>query len=110
MKRKTWIITGVVVLVLLLIGINVWKKTGAAPVVVETTTLMKRQVAETVIVPGILTVKDEQLVYEEQDKGTIAEIFVKEGDDVKKGDPLLRYENEQLKLDIEQNELQRRSL
>lgn len=105
MKKKLIIIT-VVVLVLGLISFNIWNNTRTTTVQVETTTLKKEQMQETVMTPGKLKLKDEQYVYNQPDKGEISEIFVEAGDSVKKGDPLLKYENKQLDLDKKLNQLQ----
>ncbi len=108
--KKIWIAIGVALLIVIIVGINIWKSTHGTSIVVETTELKKEIVEETVMTPGTLKIHDEQFVYREQEKGEIAEIFVKEGDKIKKGDQLLRYENKQLALEQEQIELQMDSL
>src|SRR5690625_2223197 len=108
--KKTWIIIGVIVLIIGFIGINIWKNTKTTYVKVETTTIEEVEMQDTVMTPGTLQLQKEQYIYYQPEKGEVAEILVKEGDQVKKGDELLRYENKQLELEKEQNELQLRSL
>lgn len=108
--KKTWIIIGVIVLIVGFIGINIWKNTKTTYVKVETTTLEEVEMQDTVMTPGTLQLQKEQYIYNQPEKGEIAEILVKEGDQVEEGDELLRYENKQLALEKEQNELQLRSL
>src|SRR5690625_1697463 len=103
--RKIWIVIGVVVLIVGFIGINVWKNTNTTSVKVETASLKEEVMQETVMTPGTLKLEKEQYIYYEPEKGEIAEILVEEGDQVKKGDELLRYENKQLDLEKEQNDL-----
>lgn len=107
---KKWIVVIVASIIILLIGLNIWKSQMVKPVVVETAKLKHETMQETIKVPGTLVLAEEQIVLYELDKGEIAEIFVKENESVKKGEPLLRYENELLELEKKQNEMQIRSL
>src|SRR5690625_2877895 len=107
--KKKWIIIGVIVIIVLLVGINIWKSQATTNVKVETAALTEEVIKETVITPGTLKMDKEQFVYFQAEKGEVAEIFVEEGDKVTKGDQLLRYENKQLDLEKQQNELQIRS-
>jgi len=59
--------------------------------------------------PGTLKLASEQTVYYAPENGEIAEVLVEEGEDIKKGTPLLRYENKQLELEEKQNDLQLQS-
>lgn len=105
MKKKIWITLGVVALLGTLIGVNVWRNVSAAGLTVETTQLKEQEIAANIMTPGTLKLKNEQAVYVSPEKGEVAEILVVEGDEVKKGDALLRYVNEELTLEKEQNEL-----
>ena len=107
--KKKWIIIGVIVLVVLLIGINIWKQNSKTNLEVETATLKEETMSETVMTPGTLTLEKEQYIYFQAEKGEIDEILVAEGDTVSEGDNLLRYENKQLALDKQQNDLQIRT-
>lgn len=107
--KKKWIVIGVVSIIVVLIGFNVWKASATNEMKVETVTLSEELMKETVMTPGTLQLAQEQNVYYQAEKGEIAEIFVEEGDSVEKGDQLLRYENNQLDLEKRQNDLQIRS-
>lgn len=107
--KKKWIVIGVVSIIVVLIGFNVWKASATTEMKVETVTLNEELMKETVMTPGTLQLAQEQNVYYQAEKGEIAEIFVEEGDSVEKGDQLLRYENNQLDLEKRQNDLQIRS-
>src|SRR5690625_4614474 len=107
--KKKWIIIGVSALIVLFIGINIWKSSTSSTIKVETAKLKEEVMKETVMTPSTLKINKEQFVYFQAEKGEIAEIFVEEGDKVKEGDDLLRYENKQLDLEKQQNELQIRS-
>lgn len=105
MKKKFWIAVGVVALIAVLIGVNVWRNVSAEAITAETTQLEEQEIATNVMTPGTLKLKNEQIVYASPEKGEIDEILVEEGDKVKEGDELLRYVNEQLTLEKEQNAL-----
>lgn len=109
MKKKWFIIIGVIVLIGVLIGINIWKQTSVKNPQVETATLQEEKMQETVIAPGTLKLEKEQYIYFQAEKGEINDILVAEGDQIKEGDALLRYENKQLNLEKQQNDLQIRS-
>lgn len=104
--KKKWIIIGVVAIIVVLIGVNIFKSQSVQTTEVETVSLEKEIMQETVMTPGVLQLKDEQFVYYQADKGEVDEIFVEAGDTVDKGDKLLNYEDKQLELDKKQNQLQ----
>ena len=103
--KKIWIAIGVAAVIVLLVGINVWRQVAAEGLTVETTQLEQREIASSVMTPGTLKLKNEQTVYASPEKGEVDEILVEEGDQVKEGDALLRYANEELELEKEQNAL-----
>lgn len=106
MKKKIWITIGVIALIGGFIGFNVWQEVSAEKrFTVKTTQLKDEEITATVMTPGTLKLKNEQSVYVSPEKGEVDEILVKEGDKVKKGDELLRYTNEEMQLEKEQNAL-----
>ncbi len=106
MSKKVWIAIGVSAILVLFIGLNVWKTKAESNISVEVAALQDESLAETVLTPGQLKLKNEQTVYFSAEKGEVTEILVEEGEAVEKGTPLLRYENKQLMLEKKQNELQ----
>lgn len=108
--KKKWIAIIVSLLIIALIGLNVWKNNATTTLSVETATLSEEVMIETVMTPGTLKLHKEQYVYYQQEKGEIAEVFVKEGQKIKAGDELVRYENKQLEMEKKQNDLQIRSI
>ncbi|APH05448.1 efflux RND transporter periplasmic adaptor subunit [Bacillus weihaiensis] len=105
MKKKIWISVGVVMIIAVLVGINVLKGVNKEIPEVTTFTVKEQEISGTVMVPGTLSLKDETKVYFEPEKGEVAEILVEVGEEVQEGTVLLRYENEQLELEKEQNAL-----
>lgn len=109
MKKKVWIATGIIGLIIVFISANIWKSSAANEETVEVTQLEEETISETIMVPGQLKLADEQSVYYSPEKGEVEEILVEEGEKVKKGTPLIRYKNTQLELEQEQTALQLRS-
>lgn len=108
-KKKVWIIIGVVLFIAGIIGANVWRTLASKNIEVEVTKLKEEVISETIMIPGQLKLANQQTIYYAPEKGDIDEILVKEGDKVEKGTPLVRYVNNQLRLELEQNDLQQQS-
>lgn len=109
MKKKIWIAIGVVAVIALFFGINIWKNVQETNITAEVTSLKKETISEQVMTPGTLKLENQQTIYYAPEKGKIVEYFVEEGADVKAGAPLFRYENKGLDLEKKQNDLQRQS-
>src|SRR5699024_12711282 len=102
--KKKWIITGVIVIILVLIGLNIWKSETSTKVAVKTASLKEASMQEKIMTPGGVKMNDEQYVYYQADKGEKDEMEVKAGDIVEKGDKLLVYEIKQIDLDKKQKQ------
>ena len=89
---------------------NVWGAAGADPVYVENV----GEIAglNTGSAPRFSGVVEPQDTYEVQkdDSKTVAEIYVAEGDLVNVGDPLFRYDTEQMDMDLQQAQLDLESI
>ena len=105
MKKKIWISIAVVALIGLLVGVNIYMASNQEVLSVETAVVEERELTGNVMVPGTLSLSQENFVYFVPENGEIAEVLVKEGDKVEEDTPLLKYENEQLQLEKEQNAL-----
>lgn len=105
--KKIWIAAGIIIIIIVLIGLNVWSQSGDnSGEKVETASLQEENIEETVIVPGKLKLADEQTIYFQGDKGEVEDVLVEEGDKVEEGDELIRYKNGELSNEQRQNELQ----
>ncbi len=105
MKKKIWISISVVALIGLLVGVNIYRASNQEVLSVETVTVEEKELTGNVMVPGTLSLNQENFVYYIPENGKVAEVLVKEGDKVEEDTPLLKYENEQLQLEKEQNAL-----
>ncbi|MCQ6277177.1 efflux RND transporter periplasmic adaptor subunit [Bacillus sp. V3B] len=106
MKKQTKImIVALGITVSILFTFFSFENKNSDPLTVDTTALSTKEIINTVTLPGRLSFSSEQRVFYNESIGTIKEVHVNEGDDIKKGDPLITYENKQLSLEKEQLEL-----
>lgn len=105
MKKKVWISIGVILLILILVGVNVARTLNKEDLTVKTGTIEEREITGNVMIPGTLSLSQEDYVYLDPENGEVSEVLVKAGDQVEEGTPIVRYENEQLQLEKEQNAL-----
>jgi HlyD family secretion protein len=105
MKKKAWIIIGVVSLVVIMISVSVYREVLAKGPSVKTAELKEEEISSLLMIPGTVQLAEEQIVYASPEKGELKELLVKEGQTVKVGDVLARLQNSQLELEMEQNKL-----
>ncbi|WP_366204704.1 efflux RND transporter periplasmic adaptor subunit [Bacillus safensis] len=106
--RKKIIIGSILIIVIgLFIGFNIAKNQAkpASTAAIKTVKLTPKEITSTVMTPGTLSFSEEQFIYEEEEKGKLKGIAVKEGEKVKAGTPLLTYENKELEFEEQQQAL-----
>jgi HlyD family secretion protein len=87
-KKRTFIILGVIIVVLIALGI-VRKKTSSTAIKVVTTEVVKNDITESVSANGKIQPESDVIINSDV-AGQIVDLFVKEGDTVVKGTLLLR--------------------
>ncbi|KGX85554.1 efflux RND transporter periplasmic adaptor subunit [Pontibacillus litoralis] len=102
--KKSFIIAGVVILIVATIGIGVYRQASAVAPSVKVTKIKKETLSSDIIIPGTLKLGSKHVVYPSPEQGEVKSIPVQQGDKVKKGDVLVEYENEQLDLEKQQNQ------
>lgn len=105
-RKKLWIGIGISILFLVVIGVSISRVVANKAPEVSAAEAKIESISSTLMIPGTLKWQNEQVIYQSPELGEIKEIFVKEGDQVKKGQLLAKRENPQLKVQIEQNKLQ----
>ncbi|KPC97314.1 putative efflux system component YknX [Geobacillus sp. BCO2] len=103
-KKRILIGVSVIAIIFLLVGVNVYIAFAGKPTV-KTTTLQQRDLSKTITTNGTVELKNVYKVYKDPQLGNISEVLVNENQEVKKGDPLLKYSNQQLILEIQQNNI-----
>ncbi|MFG6147541.1 efflux RND transporter periplasmic adaptor subunit [Halobacillus sp. B23F22_1] len=109
MKRKIFI-TVIIVFIVVVFSFNVLKAKNTEDVTVEVIYGEEEEVKETLSIPGVLELKNEEKIYSETEKGTVKEVFVKAGEKVKQGDPVLEYEDQNLSKERRQHNLSLQSV
>ncbi|MBY0144756.1 efflux RND transporter periplasmic adaptor subunit [Neobacillus niacini] len=105
MKKKIWIIIGVVSLVSIMISVSVYREVFAKGPSVETTEMKEEEISSELMIPGTVRLEEEQIVFSSPEKGELKELLVEEGQEVKKDTVIARLHNPQLELELEQNKL-----
>ncbi|WP_318617396.1 efflux RND transporter periplasmic adaptor subunit [Priestia megaterium] len=109
--KKGIIITAVAVVIVAVIGINVYRAQSVSgkAVNVHVANIKEKKLRNTVMVPGTLKLADEQYVYFDAEKGEVERFHVTEGSRVQQGTSLVTYESDTLDLEQEQNKLEKKS-
>ncbi|ASS88849.1 hypothetical protein GLN3_17325 (plasmid) [Geobacillus lituanicus] len=103
--KNIWLLMGIFSVIVLIVVVNIYHATTRDIIEVKAISIEKREISDIVMIPGTLKLVDEQKVFVNPEKGEVKEFLVKEGDKVKKGDLIIRYENEELQLEKQQNQL-----
>lgn len=109
--KKGIIITAVAVVIVAVIGINVYRAQSVSgkAINVHVANIKEKKLRNTVMVPGTLKLADEQYVYFDAEKGEVERFHVTEGSRVQQGTSLVTYESDELDLEQEQNKLEKKS-
>lgn len=99
--KKKWLVTITSIGILSIVGVNVFliakSKTPLSKVAnVQGIEVKKQQISDTLIASGIVTPREEERIFKDETMGTVKDIFVYDGQEVKKGSELLRYDEEEI--------------
>lgn len=108
MKKKVWIGLGVAALIITFVTVGVLKQLWSKETV-TVTKLGTHNLQESFTTSGVLKAGNQQTVYYQAERGELKKVWVKPGQQVKKGDRLVEYENPQLRAEKEQMEMQIKS-
>ncbi|MGG0276166.1 efflux RND transporter periplasmic adaptor subunit [Bacillus rhizoplanae] len=107
-KKKKWIVVGIIALIVIVAAVNIFimqnKKKGSTADV-KFTKVAERQLNNTKLVSGQVKPGNIESFYADMTKGKVKDIAVKEGQEVKKGDKLFSYDNEEINLQMQQAEI-----
>ncbi|WP_042346886.1 efflux RND transporter periplasmic adaptor subunit [Bacillus massiliigorillae] len=105
MKKKIWIAIAIISLIIVMVGITIYRQVAAKGPEVKIIQAKFEQISEHLMIPGTLKLEQQQKVYYSPDKGKVANYFVKEGQRVEPGIALIKYNQPQLEFELEQNKL-----
>jgi HlyD family secretion protein len=77
---------------------------------VKTSKVESKKISSTTLASGIVVPASEESIFLDTTKGKTDKIKVKEGQVVKKGDPLFSYENDELNLQLNQHEIAKKRI
>lgn len=102
--KKKWIVAGIAILILLVVAINVifMEKRKNETKSVQLMSVTKRPISNTKLISGQVVPGKVETIYFDPSKGKVKEIYVKEGQEVEKGQKLFTYENDDLNLQLKQ--------
>lgn len=106
MKKK---IIGIAIIVIIAAGVGIYANSLNKGVEVNTSTVLKGDIAEYVEEMGVIMVKNHVNIYSPIG-GRVSEVFVDIGDEVKEGDILIRLDGEQLSRQIAELDAQRSAI
>lgn len=109
--KKLWIIMGVVVSILLLVGINIvvaQNKSKENTAELSFAKVKERELSSTKLVSGRVVPGSEETLYLDPSKGHINEIFVQEGQQIEPGQKLFSYDNPELSIQLKQFEIDKK--
>ncbi|PHA07914.1 efflux transporter periplasmic adaptor subunit [Bacillus toyonensis] len=114
-KKKKWFILGLIILMAIVVGINIFMMQGKKMNVKEAEAVSFEKVTErkfnsTKLISGQVKPGNIESFYTDPTKGKVKEIEVKEGQEIEKGTKLFSYENEEINLQMKQVELDQKMI
>ena len=85
MKKKVWIISGVILVFIVMVSVSVYRQMFAKGPSVEIVQPTTEEISSVVMIPGTVQLNNQQSVYPTADQSELKEVVVKEGQKVKKG-------------------------
>ncbi len=111
-KKNKWIVIGIITLIVIIAAINIAvmqnKKTGVKDDI-QFAVAEEKELNNTKLVAGRVTPGNLETIYADPTKGKVKEMFVKEGQEVAKGQKLFTYENPELSIQLKQLEIDKKS-
>lgn len=107
--RKTLIVFAGVIFIL--VGFSIYGiTTSSALPEVAIVKVENKEVKNTVLIPGDLMLSEVESFTRENLERKISEVYVKEGEKVKKGSPLYKYSDEEVEYELKQNQITREEI
>lgn len=100
--KKKWLVTIIGIGILSIVGVNVFLITKSKTshfikvTSVQVIEVKKQEMSDTLIASGIVAPREEERIFKDDAIGTVKDIFVYEGQEVKKGTELFRYDEEEI--------------
>ncbi|WP_147535292.1 efflux RND transporter periplasmic adaptor subunit [Bacillus marasmi] len=109
--KKIWIILGVLVSIMLLVGINIavaQNRSKGSTDDLKFSKVTEREISNTKLVSGRVVPGSEETFYMDPTRGKLKEILVQEGQQVEPGQKLFSYDNPELSIQLKQFEIDKK--
>jgi HlyD family secretion protein len=110
--RKKWVVIGMILLIVIIAAINITvmqsKKKNSAKAL-SFASVTNKELSNTKLISGRIVPGNIETIYPDPAKGTVKELFVKEGQEVAKGQKLFSYDNPELSIQLRQLEIDKKS-
>jgi HlyD family secretion protein len=107
-RRKKWIVISLILLIVIIAAINIMVMQSKKHNSVKDLTfasVTNKELSNTKLVSGRIVPGNIETIYQDPSKGTVKELFVKEGQEVAKGQKLFSYDNPELSIQLRQLEI-----
>ncbi|MGY3316875.1 HlyD family secretion protein [Peribacillus simplex] len=110
MRKWIWWLVGGVTLLIVIVGasINLFLDNKKEIIQVETAKVETKKLKTTTLASGQVFPSEDSKLFLDTSIGKMAKLEVKEGQKVKEGEELFRYNNEELDLQLKQNEMKKK--
>jgi HlyD family secretion protein len=111
-RKKKWIVISIVLLIVIIAAINITviqSKKNNSVKDLNFASVTNKELSNTKLVSGRIVPGNIETIYQDPAKGTVKELFVKEGQEVTKGQKLFSYDNPELSIQIRQLEIDKKS-
>ncbi|MDQ0273535.1 efflux RND transporter periplasmic adaptor subunit [Cytobacillus purgationiresistens] len=106
MNKKVWVAVGVGLLILVMAGVSVYRQAFAKGPSVTVVQPEKEEITDYLMIPGTLSLKNEQKIFTSMEQGEIEEVLVEEGEAVEEGTILAKYNEKSVAMELERINLQ----
>lgn len=110
-RKKKWVVMGIIALIVIIVGVNiiVLQQKNSSTTDLKFASVAEKELSNTKLVAGQVVPANMETFYQDPSKGKVQEIFVKEGQEVTKGQKLFVYDNPELSVQLKQQELDNKS-
>ncbi|MFD0769222.1 efflux RND transporter periplasmic adaptor subunit [Bacillus sp. CGMCC 1.60114] len=111
-KKKKWIIIGIIAFIVIIAAVNVAvmqskKKSGTEDL--KFVSVTEKEINNTKLISGRVVPGNMEMLYADSTRGKVKELFVKEGQEIEKGQKLFSYDNPELSIQIKQLEIEKKT-
>ncbi|MCQ6278480.1 efflux RND transporter periplasmic adaptor subunit [Bacillus sp. EB600] len=111
-RKKKWIVIGIIALIVIIAAINITvihSKKNNSTGDLKFASVTEKELSNTKLVAGQVVPVNMETFYPDPAKGKVKELFIKEGQEIEKGQKLFSYDNPELSIQLRQLEIDKKS-